>query len=170
MSTGHIGSKIPSASSDLQWTEDPNSPASFSGSNSYTFTLSGEYDKVRVNLHNLQNATSNNDSLTLRVNGDSTTNYAERQTDGTTSTADQQWAIANLNSGRETPLVELTLTGRWPNRLKIHNRPMVGPTLAGLVHWGEQTSVTSPLDSITLLSFQSNNFSVDVEAFGRDLG
>lgn len=106
--SGGVASQSPPGSTPA-WTEDGNSPLTGSGSQAHTFSLSSSYDAVKIFIESYENTSGSGQTLDLRVNGISTTDYTGL------------FHSAGTSSGSEW---NLTRDGSFPN----------GGELTGFVH------------------------------------
>lgn len=150
------------------WEEDGNSPVSISGKNSETVNLSGSYDLVMVSISQPENETTNEDDLEIQVNGDTGTNYDVVNNDGSISADESSVSPLILDDGGEPGYAIIKICGRWKGKCVGE---IIGGAIGGAYAKGfNNTSVTSPLSSITVFTDAGNNFSADLEILGRDIG
>lgn len=154
--------------SDIQpnWTRDGTQSADATGSDQ--FTLSGTYDVVWLVAKLGNNTGSGVRDYDMRVNGDSNANYDYVVAGGSRTTGDDRFSgIAKSDTG-ETQILDVLMAGRFGGhgeQFYMNSRSMGG--LSGVIHSGENATITSPLDTITLLG--DNNFDVRWEVYGRDI-
>lgn len=148
------------------WVEDGNSPLSFSGGQSTTYTLSGTYDRVIVKVDEWRN-TAGQQNLELQINGDTgANNYNRRRVDGSIQSDVGFWNVANnLDSGGHVS-GDFRFDGRWTTHA-TYTATDIGVTDVGA--WravgGNNTAVSSPLDSITFRG-ESGSIAVDANVYG----
>ena len=150
---------VASQQSELHWTEDPNSPLTISGSNSGSITLSNTYDEVLLIIK----SGSGNQWVATRCNGDTGTNYRYVDVSGTVTTGASE--INKIISPGVAAGQIVTLTGSWSERFGLSTaNHWVG---SGSAVAGNNTGVTSPLDSLTFVDIGGGTFDLTIEVYGR---
>jgi len=152
------------------WNEDGNSPFRVSGGSSVTANLADTYDIWYV-IYTVNNPSSSDYNLYLRVEGDSGTNYNEYFADGSVVIDRSRFRPQRVYSNNFQPGA-VTMDGRW-GRFASYNS--VGPTVAGRNvppgTLGHNDAVSSPLTQISLSEGGNgpNNSDFDVRVYGRDI-
>lgn len=143
------------------FTEDANSPLTISGSDSGSITLDGTYDVIRCIFISDSSSTTGN-GIDLQVNG-VTTGYETRLSGGGQS-ADS--FIKRVFLSGYSVGTEIMMAGSWDTNWALGIDGGECPTVNNTATKGANTSITSPVDSITLLDDAANNFSVTVRVEG----
>lgn len=147
--------------SELHWEEDDNSPLIISGTNTGTITLAGEYDEVKCRVTSTGGAGK---FVAMRVNGDTGGNYTEIDLTGAQNTGQSQLSNVLYTGAARGQVIEMT--GSWTEDFGVNTGILSAASTSG-VQVGENTAVTSPLDSITFFQEGANNIELTVEVFGR---
>lgn len=154
-----------SVTNALVWQEDNNSPVSGTGSQSYSITLSSSYDLVLVHLSRFENTSGSGQSMGIRVNGDTTSNYKFIDVSGTRTTAGSQWVLrGSLTSGDELAGT-LIFDGTYADAAKLSANISSPAAGADILNIGANTNVTSPLDSITFRG-GTGTTAIDARVYG----
>lgn len=151
------------------WEEDGNSPVTVTNASSASITLAGTYDEVVIRVK-MEPPAGTFASVICQINGDTGTNYRQFNVDGTTNTGASKWKITQADDA--APIVAgAWITGRWGNEAVIRNpRGVLGNGSASMGHGGDNSAVTSPLDSITVSDDGGNTMdAITLEVFGRDI-
>jgi len=152
------------------WVEDTNSPASGTDTASVTLTLGETFDVWRVVI-DITNESTSAETLGMRLNGDTGSNYTVLSTGGTKTSSSSRFPIANLSAGGDG-IATYTVDGRWANACGIHGGGATDrQNPDGNTEAGDNVGITSPLDSITVLNANATtNVSATIEAYGKDIG
>lgn len=151
-----------SGSNTPNWEEDANSPLSNTGSSSYTYTISGTYDKVEIFFDTSQlSQTLGNE---LRVNGDSNANYEYLDNSDSQTTGSNQF---DLGSGFGA-IYKISLSEYGAQGVGVNVEHVNFDT--GALVYGANNDVSASLDSFTLLDSGSNNFDIEARVYGLSLG
>lgn len=149
------------------WEEDVNSPISVTGDSSADITLNGTYDQVMVVLHDIRGSVSTSETLLVQINGDTGSNYHQRNQDGTDNIGRTDWSIAHNVPDAVSVSGSVLVSGRWTNGAGISN--VAGGTEGGAtLQSGRNPNVTAPLDSITVF-WRDGTITGEIEVYGRNL-
>lgn len=147
------------------YTEAAGSPRSATGVTSDTFSLSEAADYWLVEAE-IEDVSGNSNQIDIRFNGDSGANYNNIGNDDTRRTGDSSAiAVATVNPNSTITLtfkVEGTFAGNCSGFKPVSNSE-AGSTIG----W-DNTAITSPLNSITILGLYS--FDVTWTVYRRDIG
>jgi len=147
------------------FTEDGNSPKSVSGQNSITYTLASSWDVVRIFVSFTDNAGSPN-TPDLTVNGDTGSNYTWWDADAAPNSQTSHVAnVANILSNGTGRGVWI-MGGRW-EKSWTWSKDTGDEFASGKAIRANNRNVSSPLDSFTLDSGQSTDYTVEV--YGRNI-
>jgi len=157
------GTTITTSPSEL-WSEDGNSSKTETGVSSSTFSLSNDYDIVKVIIQ-IEDVSGDVTQPDLRANGDSGNNYSWVKTDGTTSSGSEVQILHSMNSNNSVTFI-FECDGRWNNEWTgglTAQRNLSGQAVGFL-----NNNISSPLDSLTILA--DSNFDITWEVYGRNVG
>lgn len=157
---------ITGAGSDLQWTEDPNSPMVLSGESSPTISLSSTYDEVLVRIHDLSWDGSGSSTFYMTANGGTSGGYDTELTGGMSESDTGNWTLVEEAWQSQGVYGEMKLTGTWSRYCHIHAN--IGATGSTLVS-GDNDTISSPLTSLTL-SLGGPSMQGTIEFYGRTVG
>jgi len=160
ITSGSVSTGDLSATNALVWAEDDNSPLTISNSSTGQITLNDTYDWVTCFV---QDSSDNGTPISVRVNGDSGSNYFYRETDGSSTANASEWPQVANDSGFSGQ--RLSIAGRWSGDCGLFNQPLVD---SSRVISGNNSSVISPLDSITFLNTTGTNFDATVHVYGHE--
>lgn len=147
------------------WTEDGNSSQTDTGASSHTYTLADAFDIVLVQFQ-LQNTSGTNNSLDLRANGDTGTNYAHINSGGATGTGNSEVPQINLLGSGHERTSYFVVDGRWSGVWTGGSPPPDGGS-SRAVGWNNG-AITSPLTQVTIVG--TGTFDVSWSVLGRDIG
>lgn len=151
------------------WSEDGNSPVSESGAATASITLADAYDEVMLRLDETTGSVNTTQDLQLLVNGDTGTNYFQRDSDGGSGASNTEFALGSSGDPAARGLSgSLLLLGRWGGEFQLSHGTVSRGSRASLLH-GSNGGVTSPLDSLTL-QWSDGTITTTFEVFGRDIG
>lgn len=137
------------------FTEDANSPLTLNSTNTGTITLDGTYDVVRM-VGITDNSSATGTRFDLRVNGNSDI-YDTVFKNGNASS--DGFAKGFFNTGFAQGHVAY-LSGDWDNHFSVGATNGGGPCNQTTLDTSCNTTVTAPLDSITLFDDAANNATV----------
>lgn len=141
------------ATNNIIWEEDANSPITVSNAQSGSITLNGTYDVVKV-------VVVDGDSggfVHGRVNGDSGSNYNYVDVSGNQTNSDTEWGLLYDNG---SPGAVFYISGRWTDRCGFVGAQNGSSTT--MAFGGNNSNVTSPLDSIELRNTVNMNTTAHV--------
>lgn len=148
------------------WSLDGNSPQTTTSVTSDTYTLAGTYDLVMIHMQ-VESLSDFSNSLELRANGDSGSNYNYVTTGGTQTTGANSISRIFQLGANQSRTTQIACDGRFNGWSGGQTPP--GSSTQVAIGWGNG-NITSPLDSLTLFSAGSNQFDITWEVFGRDIG
>lgn len=161
---GTLAMQSPGGGNVPPWEEDANSPISGTGQNSYTYTVSGSYDKVMVLFDNSQMNQTQLNGDQIRLNGSSSADY-----DYITN-ADTQTNSANgFELGAEFGATYAISVSEYRNAGLGINVSWVD-TATGLLAYGSNNQLSTSIGSITFLDSGSANFDIEARIYGLNLG
>jgi len=142
------------------WSEDDNSPLIISSAQSGTITLAGQYDTVLVKI--VEGSSSLVGAFDLQINGDTGANYEYVTVGGTETTGASAIELAG-DWGHSVGQV-ITMSGEWGAEWSCNTGVQRARSNRSLA--GNNSSVTSPLDSITIKDDGSKSGSLTARVYG----
>jgi hypothetical protein len=158
------------AANSPDWTEDPNSPHTLTGSSNYTITLADSYDDVRFVVKQ-DDIISANEDLYIRLNGFDGDNYTQRNQDGTSTSG-----LTRINAGKiydfdlMAPALKFEVDGRVEEIMTYMGKPRLPDAGAAVSAKARTGNLYDTLNSVELYTSGGTAVDMIVEVFGRDFG
>jgi len=131
--------------------EDGNSPINVAGTTSLTYTLDDPTDHIIIIPE-----TTTVGFGALQVNGDTGANYDYVDNADTVTTGETDWDIPQFPENSES----LSIMSRRTNGIKFRAKP--NRAQSGLVIYGGNTNVTSPITQFTFIGSQNRDLKARV--------
>jgi hypothetical protein len=138
--------------------EDDNSPIDVSSTSSTTYSVAGTYDEIVL----LSRRSAGLAFDEVQVNGDTGSNYENVRNDDSSTTADRWTPIPRLAYSGPT-----FITGGDGTRITIS--PTSSGTSTGQTVGGQNTSITPPINQITLSDSFDGSRDAFIRVYGRSI-
>jgi hypothetical protein len=139
--------------------EDDNSPFTFTGQVSGTYTVSGSYDVIVAIPYDMDSGGGPNE---LRVNGDSGSNYTYVDTADSQTAGASQWSMP-----RPFNYERLVMQDELGDRITFGAQLTGSGTAVGFR--GQNKNVSGPITQFTVLDSGGSSRDLKMRVYGRDL-